>query len=76
MQRNNEPRRGFRHIGNLLWWSESQNNIDAGCLKWPSSEAPGEGSPGAYPLGYVEDAAQPRTKLAAIFNILAERSTE
>jgi hypothetical protein len=27
-------------------------------------------TPQAYPLGYVEDADKPRTKLAAFFNIL------
>ena len=31
-------------------------------------------APEAYPLGYVEDASEPRTKLAGIFNILSERS--
>jgi hypothetical protein len=31
-------------------------------------------APEAYPLGYVEDASEPRTKLADIFNILLERS--
>ena len=35
-----------------------------------SDAAAGEGSPEAYPLGYVEDASDPRTKLADIFNIL------
>ena len=27
-------------------------------------------APEAYPLGYVEDASEPRTKLADVFNIL------
>jgi hypothetical protein len=31
-------------------------------------------APEAYPLGYVEDASEPRTKLGDIFNILSERS--
>src|SRR5438309_3637335 len=30
-------------------------------------------APEAYPLGYVEDASEPRTKLAAVFNILLSR---
>ena len=32
----------------------------------------GKEAPEAYPLGYVEDASEPRTKLAAFFNILIE----
>ena len=35
-----------------------------------SSKARGEKEPEAYPLGYVEDSAEPRTKLEAIFTIL------
>ena len=34
------------------------------------SEAAGEPKPEAYPLGYVEDFDEPRTKLAGIFSIL------
>src|SRR6266849_8730674 len=30
-------------------------------------------APEAYPLGYVEDGSEPRTKLAAVFNILLSR---
>src|SRR6266849_9230287 len=30
-------------------------------------------APEAYPLGYVEDTSEPRTKLAAVFNILLSR---
>jgi hypothetical protein len=30
-------------------------------------------APEAYPLGYAEDASEPRTKLADIFNILLSR---
>ena len=44
----------------------------AGCSKWPSSKAAGESKPEAYPLGYVEDFDEPRTKLAAFFSILLE----
>ena len=31
-------------------------------------------APETYPLRYVEDASEPRTKLADIFNVLLERS--
>ena len=41
-----------------------------GCSKWLSSKAAGESKPEAYPLGYVEDFDEPRTKLAAFFSIL------
>ena len=34
------------------------------------SKARGEKEPEAYPLGYVEDSAEPRTKLKGIFTIL------
>jgi hypothetical protein len=46
-------------------WSDSL----AGCSKWFSNEAAGEKKPEAYPLGYVEDFFEPRTKLGAIFSI-------
>jgi len=36
----------------------------AGCSKSSSSKAAGESNPEAYPLGYVEDLDEPRTKLA------------
>ena len=42
----------------------------AGCSKSPSSKAAGESKPEAYPLGYVEDFDEQRTKLAGFFSIL------
>ena len=36
----------------------------AGCSKSPSSKAAGESKLEAYPLGYVEDFDESRTKLA------------
>ena len=39
-------------------------------LKQFVSKAGGESKPEAYPLGYVEDFDEPRTKLEAVFNIL------
>ena len=48
-----------------LW----QNGPAAGCSKRLSSKAAGESKPEAYPLGYVEDFDEPRTKLEAVFNI-------
>ena len=42
----------------------------AGCSKSPSSKAAGESKPEAYPLGYVEDFDESRTKLADFFSIL------
>jgi hypothetical protein len=35
-----------------------------------SNEAAGKRKPEAYPLGYVEDVLEPRTKLEAIFSVL------
>ena len=35
-----------------------------------SSKARGEKEPEAYPLGYVADSGEPRTKLEVIFTIL------
>jgi len=35
----------------------------------------GQEAPEAYPLGYVEDASEPRTRLAAVFNILLSRQS-
>src|SRR5688500_14086497 len=32
-------------------------------------------APEAYPLGYVEDTTEPRTKLPSVFNILLSRQT-
>ena len=43
----------------------------AGCSKRPFSKAAGESKPEAYPLGYVEDFDEPRTKLAGYFNSLS-----
>jgi len=40
------------------------------CSKCSISKAAGESKPEAYPLGYVEDFDEPRTKLANIFSIL------
>jgi hypothetical protein len=37
-------------------------------LKKPSSKAAGESKPEAYPLGYVEDFDEPRTKLEGFFS--------
>ena len=41
-------------------------------LKQASNEAVGETEPEAYPLGYVEDSCELRTKLADFFNSLLE----
>jgi len=40
-----------------------------GMLKMVASEAAGEKNPEAYPLGYLEEFFEPRTKLGAIFRI-------
>jgi len=45
-------------------------NVKAGCSKRPSSKAAGESKPEAYPLGYVEDFDESRTKLAGFFSSL------
>ena len=42
----------------------------AGCSKSPSSKAVGESKLEAYPLGYVEDFDESRTKLADFFSSL------
>jgi hypothetical protein len=42
----------------------------AGCSKRLSSKAAASEDPEAYPLGYVEDLNDARTKLAAFFSIL------
>jgi len=39
------------------------------CSNQSLSEAAGESKPEAYPLGYVEDFNEPRTKLKAGFSI-------
>jgi hypothetical protein len=41
----------------------------SGCSKRPFSKAAGESKPDAYPLGYVEDFDELRTKLADFFSI-------
>ena len=46
--------------------------LASGCSKWPFSKAAGESKPEAYPLGYVEDFDEPRTKLAGFFSILLD----
>jgi hypothetical protein len=51
----------------------TQENVPAGCSKRPLSKAAGELKPEAYPLGYVEDFDEPRTKLAGFFSILPGR---
>jgi hypothetical protein len=43
--------------------------IEGGCSKWFLSKAAGERKPEAYPMGYVEDFVESRTKLKAIFSI-------
>ena len=56
-----------------LRWSDcvgQQENAPAGCSKRLSSKAAGESKPEAYPLGYVEDFDEPRTKLADFFSLL------
>jgi hypothetical protein len=54
----------------LKTYSSTQNNKPTGCSKCSSSKAAGESKPEAYPLGYVEDFDDPRTKLEDIFSIL------
>jgi hypothetical protein len=44
------------------------DGILAGCSKRSSNEAAGELKPEAYPLGYVEDFDELRTKLGAFFS--------
>ena len=43
---------------------------NTGCSKRSSNEAAGESQPEAYPLGYVEDCDEPRTKLGTFFSSL------
>ena len=47
-----------------------------GCSKRPSNEAAGELKPEAYPLGYVEDFDELRTKLGAFFSSLLHVEAE
>ncbi len=49
-----------------------QGIVRAECSKSLSSKAAGESKPEAYPLGYVEDFDEPRTKLEDFFSILPE----
>ena len=39
-------------------------------LKTVTNEAAGESEPEAYPLGYVEDSDEMRTKLETVFSVL------
>ena len=48
----------------------------SGCSKRPSNEAAGELKPEAYPLGYVEDFDELRTKLGAFFSSLLDVEAE
>ena len=59
-----------------IQWSACLDNrgASAECSKRPSSKAAGESKPEAYPLGYVEDFDEPRTKLADFLSILSEES--
>ena len=43
---------------------------NTGCSKRSSNEAAGKSQPEAYPLGYVEDCDEPRTKLGTFFSSL------
>ena len=45
-------------------------NDPAGCSKRPFSKAAADGSTGGVAPGYVEDAFEARTKLAAFFSSL------
>ncbi len=50
-------------------------NTHAGCSKRPSSKAAVSEEPEAYPLGYVEDLNEARTKLADFFSILLKHTS-
>ena len=58
--------------GNLtisfIGWINQKEVIFCRLLKKPASKAAGESKPEAYPLGYVEDFEEPRTKLAGFFS--------
>jgi len=58
----------------MAYTSETRAEHQTGCSKSPSSKAAGESKPEAYPLGYVEDFDDPRTKLADFWGILLEES--
>jgi hypothetical protein len=52
--------------------NRAQQSDSAGCSKRSSNEAAGESQPEAYPLGYVEDCDDPRTKLGTFFSSLLD----
>jgi hypothetical protein len=60
--------------GPQVW--RKKESILAGCSKSPSSKAAASEDPEAYPLGYVEDLNDARTKLADFFSILLLRKRE
>ena len=45
-------------------------------LKTAANAAAGEKTPEAYPLGYVEDVFEPRTKLAGVFSARHSAATQ
>ena len=49
-----------------------RDNIPTGCSKSSSSKAAASEDPEAYPLGYVEDLNDARTKLVACFTAQLE----
>ena len=63
------PRVSLEYLG-----SNCGKTFTTGCSKSPSSKAAGDSKPEAYPLGYVEDFDEPRTKLADFWGILLEES--
>jgi hypothetical protein len=70
----------FRKTTSTQWNSDGRHfwnkekTSPAGCSKRPFSKAAGESKPEAYPLGYVEDFDEPRTKLEDFFNVLLASS--
>jgi hypothetical protein len=56
----------------LRWFARvaQRENTPAGCSKSSSSKAAASEDPEAYPLGYVENLNDARTKLADFFSIL------
>ena len=66
---------GKRHVGRSVFDVGYRLLLTglAGCSKRPSSKAAGESKPEAYPLGYVEDFDEPRTKRADFFRSLQFR---
>ena len=59
----------IRHHARILRDKKEGKDL-AGCSKRPFSKAAGESKPEAYPLGYVEDFDELRTKLAGFSDIL------